>query len=137
MRPRSICRLVNPVEAAVSEKLFYMNYEMGDFSNALSVGSLSLTNFTYGRLNKSQNRPSAQISRANILIRLADLSERTQNFCFAYKGYERSVGLAKLLDLKPEIINSWEAGMLRTSNFQGMKEDSWSPKVWQLGTRPI
>ena len=136
VRPRSICRLVNPVEASVSEKLFYMNYAMGDFSNALSVGSLSLTNLTYGKLNKGQNRPSAQISRANILIRLADLSERTQNFCFAYKGYERSVGLAKLLDLKPEIINSWEAGMLRTSNFQGMKEDSWSPMYGNLVQDP-
>ena len=136
MRAGSICGLVNPVEAAVSEKLFYMNYAMGDFSNALSVASLSLTNLTYGKLTKSQNRPSDQYSRVNILIRLADLSERTQNFCFAYKGYERSVGLAKLLDLKPEIINSWESGMLRTSNFQGMKEDSWSPRYGNLVQDP-
>ncbi len=54
MRPRSICGLVNPVEAAVSEKLFYMNYAMGDFSNALSVASLSLTNLTYGKLTKAK-----------------------------------------------------------------------------------
>ena len=105
---RSVCRLVNPVEASVAGKLFLMDYEMSNFNDALLIGSLSLTDLTYRRLNRNKNRISDQISRLNILIRLADLSERTQNFCFAYKGYERSVSLAKLINLKPEIIKSWE-----------------------------
>ena len=129
---RNICKLVNPVEASVAGKLFLMDYEMGNFSDALLIGSLSLTDLTYKRLNRNKNRISDQISRLNILIRLADLSERTQNFCFAYKGYERSVSLAKLINLKPEIIKSWEDGMLRTSSFQGIKEDSWSPRYGNL-----
>jgi TonB family protein len=129
---RNICKLVNPVEASVAGKLFLMDYEMGNFSDALLIGSLSLTDLTYRRLNRNKNRISDQISRLNILIRLADLSERTQNFCFAYKGYERSVSLAKLINLKPEIIKSWEDGMLRTSSFQGNKEDSWSPRYGNL-----
>ena len=129
---RSVCRLVNPVEASVAGKLFLMDYEMGNFNDALLIGSLSLTDLTYRRLNRNKNRISDQISRLNILIRLADLSERTQNFCFAYKGYERSVSLAKLINLKPEIIKSWEDGMLRTSSFQGNKEDSWSPRYGNL-----
>jgi TonB family protein len=129
---RSVCRLVNPVEASVAGKLFLMDYEMSNFNDALLIGSLSLTDLTYRRLNRNKNRISDQISRLNILIRLADLSERTQNFCFAYKGYERSVSLAKLINLKPEIIKSWEDGMLRTSSFQGNKEDSWSPRYGNL-----
>ena len=129
---RNVCRLVNPVEASVAGKLFLMDYEMGNFNDALLIGSLSLTDLTYRRLNRNKNRISDQISRLNILIRLADLSERTQNFCFAYKGYERSVSLAKLINLKPEIIKSWEDGMLRTSSFQGNKEDSWSPRYGNL-----
>ena len=110
---------------------------MGNFSDALLIGSLSLTDLTYRRLNRNKNRISDQISRLNILIRLADLSERTQNFCFAYKGYERSVSLAKLINLKPEIIKSWEDGMLRTSSFQGIKEDSWSPRYGNLAHSSI
>ena len=129
---RSVCRLVNPVEASVAGKLFLMDYEMSNFNDALLIGSLSLTDLTYRRLNRNKNRISDQISRLNILIRLADLSERTQNFCFAYKGYERSVSLAKLINLKPEIIKSWEDGMLRTSSFQGNKEDNWSPRYGNL-----
>ena len=131
---RSVCRLVNPVEASVAGKLFLMDYEMSNFNDALLIGSLSLTDLTYRRLNRNKNRISDQISRLNILIRLADLSERTQNFCFAYKGYERSVSLAKLINLKPEIIKSWEDGMLRTSSFQGNKEDSWSPRYGNLNS---
>jgi len=126
-----VCSLVNPVEAVVSKNLFLLDYEKGDFKSAISSGSLALTAFTlWGR--KWDDFGANVLPRLNILIRLADISERNKKFCISSRSYERSVKLGKKIQIKQEIIDSWQASFVRVSKFVNIKEDSWNAQYGNL-----
>jgi len=136
-----ICPLVNNVEAVVSKNLFLLDYEEGDFKNAMSTGTLALTNFTLsdrelgGRGLNAFSLNNNTLSRLNILIRLADISERNNKFCISSKSYDRSVKLGKKIKIKAEILDSWQAGFNRASKFIDTKEDTWSSQYGILNKK--
>ena len=126
-----VCSLVNPIEAIVIKNLFLLDYEKGDFKSAISSGSLALTNFTLR--DRKLNEFSANVlQRLNILIRLADIAERNKKFCISSRSYERSVKLGKKIQIKQEILDSWQDGFVRVSKFVDIKEDSWNVRYGNL-----